>query len=529
MPKYLYGAAVQGIQSFIFATNTLRDVIGASELVAQICDELFDEFRGNHKDGSEYANGTSVLKAAGNIKFIFNDKAACENAVRNFPKKVFTKAPGITLSQAVVEIVEDDIDKNFQPSVDNLEAKLRACRNRQPTPVTLGLMGIERSRQTGMPSVRHEDGVAWDAAKVQKSELAKKAKGKLVEHNFGKEIDAEKLSDNIGSFTTKGNPWIAIIHIDGNGLGQIVSQIGKERATFSSFSQTLDEACCAAAIEAFNTVYEVYELDEHRNLPIRPIVLSGDDHTLICRADLAIPYVRQFLESFEKFTHAVGNGEGKLNAEALKTANLTNLTACAGIAFIKSNYPYYYGYNLAESLCEQAKKDAKNETFKKDNGDMAPSCLMFHKVQDSFVENFADIAERELTPAEGHSWCAGPYYLDLQFAKDHNRLTIQQLLENSAWLDSKLPKSMDKEEKQSALPDEKQTNAVKSTLRRWLSAMHRDTEEANQLKARMKDLNGSDKAIWPFFERLTEPVARDGKQVYQAYDVLSLHSVTYGN
>ena len=35
-PKFLYGAAVQGIQSFIFQTNALKEIAGASELVEQI-------------------------------------------------------------------------------------------------------------------------------------------------------------------------------------------------------------------------------------------------------------------------------------------------------------------------------------------------------------------------------------------------------------------------------------------------------------------------------------------------------------
>ena len=64
--KYLYGAAVQGIQNFIFQTNELKDIVGASELVEEICTSAFDEF------ASE--NGESILRAAGNIKFIFNEE-----------------------------------------------------------------------------------------------------------------------------------------------------------------------------------------------------------------------------------------------------------------------------------------------------------------------------------------------------------------------------------------------------------------------------------------------------------------------
>ncbi|MEG1545617.1 MAG: hypothetical protein RR371_00005, partial [Bacteroides sp.] len=46
--KYLYGAAVQGIQSFIFQTNELRDIVGASELVEQICTSLFASVLGKN-------------------------------------------------------------------------------------------------------------------------------------------------------------------------------------------------------------------------------------------------------------------------------------------------------------------------------------------------------------------------------------------------------------------------------------------------------------------------------------------------
>ena len=51
MTKYLYGASVQGIQQFIFQTNELKDIVGASELVESICTELFKKVVG--KDGKK--------------------------------------------------------------------------------------------------------------------------------------------------------------------------------------------------------------------------------------------------------------------------------------------------------------------------------------------------------------------------------------------------------------------------------------------------------------------------------------------
>ena len=59
MEKFLYGASVQGIQSFIFQTNQLDDISGASELVESICTKAFEKAVGegfNKKDRSEEAH-----------------------------------------------------------------------------------------------------------------------------------------------------------------------------------------------------------------------------------------------------------------------------------------------------------------------------------------------------------------------------------------------------------------------------------------------------------------------------------------
>ena len=119
--KYLYGASVQGIQGFIFQTNKLKDIIGASELVKNICGDIFrDEF---------LKSGTVVVAAAGNVKCIYADEAECQNTVLRFPKRVMERVPGITISQAVVEYPND---LTFNDACNELEKRLRAQRSRRP-------------------------------------------------------------------------------------------------------------------------------------------------------------------------------------------------------------------------------------------------------------------------------------------------------------------------------------------------------------------------------------------------------------
>lgn len=51
MTKYLYGASVQGIQQFIFQTNELKDIVGASELVSSSVQDFSKKLLG--KDGQK--------------------------------------------------------------------------------------------------------------------------------------------------------------------------------------------------------------------------------------------------------------------------------------------------------------------------------------------------------------------------------------------------------------------------------------------------------------------------------------------
>ena len=183
---------------------------------------------------------------------------------------------------------------------------------------------------------------------------------KLCEKAFGMSFDDDddRIAYNIEDITQK-NDWIAIIHADGNGLGQVVQKVGYDPVKFKAFSEKLDEATTASAISAYKAVKE--QFNDSEVIPIRPIVLGGDDLTLVCRADLALDFVETFIQEFENNTRKmlVHNGESLL-ANVFENETDKRLTACAGIAYIKSSFPFYYGYNLAEALCSQAKKDAKN-------------------------------------------------------------------------------------------------------------------------------------------------------------------------
>lgn len=486
--KYLYGASVQGIQGFIFQTNDLKDIVGASELVEQICTNMFDEFMGS---------GQIVVKAAGNIKCIFEDKAECEKAVRYFPKKVMEAAPGVTISQAVVPMKNKKED--FEKAVEELERLLHVQRNKPLRNITYGGMAVMRSRTTGLPAVDVEetkDGtVFFDEGTLAKRRFSNpqhtdNTTMKLAEKSFGiKGLYTGSVAFDIEKITDK-NDWIAVIHADGNGLGQIVAQKNKDPHGLQIFSDSLDIATKKSAQQAFADIIKAEDYNPTgKVIPFRPVVLGGDDMTVICRASLAMRYVVSYIKHFEDNTKKM---VGQM------------LTACAGIAYIKSSYPFHYGYRLAEALCEEAKKDAKKPEHL--NNGLAPSCIMFHKIQGSYIGSFSQIEQNELTIKNRHdegkySLEFGPYYLN----KMEDRWTVSDLRNNTAKLVGE------------------DGNAAKSDIRQWLTLMNDAIAHAEQKEKRVNAISSG--AVRGIFNIATNHEQRGDTYVYPAYDMLQLLTV----
>lgn len=505
--RYLYGASVQGIQSFIFQTNRLKDIVGASDIVEKICTDFFYEF-------TEGKSVERIVNAAGNIKCIFDNENDCRDVVLRFPKKIREIAPTVTISQAVVKFCEND---EFKAVSDELENKLHAQRNRPAKSLVCGLMAVERSRITGLPAVEVNAGEFIDEGTLVKRKggkgLGKDLTGErtlnLCKKLFGRSVTYKDIALDTKDLTGN-NDWIAVVHADGNGLGNIVSKISSNPEELRKFSEQLDRATVYAAREACGEY-----VGNGGCPPIRPVVLGGDDLTVVCRGSIAVGFTRKYLECFEEET-------AKMDVFGKPGLDIGGkLTACAGIAFIKSSYPFYYGYELAEKLCDIAKKDAKSEEMKPKDGEV-PSCLMFHKVQSSFVEDFSRIKDKELTSAKYEnedkdkkkevyvSYMFGPYYLHVQEGKD--RATIDELVDNVGFV------------------GKEENGPLKTSVRQWLTLMAKDPEAAAQKRKRAKTiLTGECRKRFADFVEEHEHDKKNEIKCVAAYDILSLHSIIYQN
>lgn len=442
MSKYLYGASVQGIQDFIFKTNKLQEIVGASELVEQICTTIFAEQIGK-KSKDDLNNDTNCLvTAAGKIQYIFNSKEECKAIFRDFPKKIATLAPGITISQAVIPLQNGTLGEN---SISCLENLLKQQRNKPIDPLFTGIIASKRSPRTGGVLKNNTEGndFATDAKLAYTKEAVKSS---LIKKILPKEFTKAKLPLDINKMYSKANnSYIAVIHADGNSLGGIIQQLGTNKQTtaetksklFRTFSQCLEESTTKASQKAFETTFSEYK-DTDKEIPIRPIILGGDDLTVICEAKYARKFTVSFLKAFEEETEKLFKEKKLFDTKDDKL--LKRLTACAGIAYVKFNFPFHYAIQLAEELCKEAKKQSKKDLKK---GEEVPSSYAFHKVEGSHLDSYEDI-QKKILKINNVSISESPYLISTNNKKttlmgNHEKLEKRlSILYHEPKLDSKL-------------------------------------------------------------------------------------------
>ncbi|BBO87237.1 Cas10/Cmr2 second palm domain-containing protein [Desulfosarcina ovata] len=408
----LYLFEAHTIQPFIFDSGRLAEMVGASELI----EDLFDEpLKKTLKELNIDFNDDAFIRKGGGawtLKLESMDDAMKLQAVWGLV--VAEKAPGLSFSHTVAE------GCSISDALEDGRKKLLRMRNRAmprlPVPGPL----IKRAPRTGNPAVEwanvKKDRYEWiDEATREKRKFRK---GTALNRKFLSRDTLEKFTfplnldpDEKDAFPfDSDNHYVAIVHADGNGLGQELITLGEKlkndgktdsKAIFREVSNSIKNATEAAAKEALSSeVRNSRSFTTRRILPFRPLVLGGDDLTVIIRAEYALSFTQTFIEAFEKETQSELS---KIESDHVPKG----LTACAGVCFVKVNQPFYLGYQLAESLCKHSKDTARR--MSKQNGDKIPSAVTFHRVTTSFTTSYEAIQDEEMKAGDHHQLTMGAY------------------------------------------------------------------------------------------------------------------------
>lgn len=323
---------ISGIQSYIYKTNRLKHIIGGSNLVENIFSKsaqaILDENRGN-----------VVFTGGGNAVFSFPDIGAYKSFNRVFSRKLLLEVPGLAFVTECIErtnCLSKDIGELFQKV-----AKAKTIANVPCYFNTLPpMMQSDVDKEQVSFIILGEEKEYYSFSTYQKFENANLA-------------DGEKYFDEIASpFRDDLQNMMAVIHIDGNNMGKILTNLYsniQNTNQIKEISQKIDRAF-KTALESMKEKLESIEKSnsDFDKIHYRKIYQNGDDVTFICHSGYAITAVCSFFKEL-------------LN---LKKDELIQLSASAGIAFVKPHYPFNKAYEIAEKRCKAAKEKAKDKAKK---------------------------------------------------------------------------------------------------------------------------------------------------------------------
>jgi len=427
-----------GVQGYIFGSNRLRENVGASQLVEMATHEFLDEalqkaklqhnctsgFQDKHiEDGLDVE---VILRGGGNAVLRSRDESVAKAVVHQLSRLLVQRAPGLEFAAA-----HHSFDWDTQAlggkggEYEKLIGKLnQAKQQRHPSTPLLGQSVTLECRSTRLPAVGFGPAIGNDPAEPLSADV-------LAKINQDIQKQAEKRLTDIFSSVAAGysfrrdfdelggskdeSRYIAVVHADGNGIGKRFeyvirqhSQPGAGNCACLAALQELSAAVAKAGTVALQqTVKKLVETFKHLPdginddtrkawltfiqglvpegtdipwLPLRPIVFGGDDVTFVCDGRLGLPLAAIYLREWERASYSLPYG-GPAHA-------------CAGVAVVKTHYPFARAYNLSNDLCKHAKSSVKD-------ANVQASALDWHFAFSGIFGAVGQIRKREYEVQDG--------------------------------------------------------------------------------------------------------------------------------
>ena len=410
-----------GIQNYVFGTNSLQQNVGASYLVdcatrqwavaAIPCshnvlnlDDPKRPFDLNLQIEQGNVEAEVVYAGGGNVVILFSSMDHALQFTRNLSGKVLKEAPGLKI---VVVHKEFDWDADALGGKTGIQqtAMRDLAKKKNAPPVSViqpGLAVTASCVYTGMPAVGTLDGKLASAESIAKVKAEPEAIQRLLGFVDLKEYKTfPKNFEELGS-TPGEKSYLAVAHIDGNGMGARVESIRdkpehltpagnrhyvESQRAFSLSIQAAARIALQAVIDMMirnvdkNTIGGVIDVSNQK-LPFRPIVFGGDDTTFICDGRIGLSLARCYIETYEQQL----------------LADQQPAYCRAGVSIVHSHFPFSRAYELAESLCASAKKFIQEQATP---GQASFSAMDWHYATSGIVFDLKETRKREYTVAAG--------------------------------------------------------------------------------------------------------------------------------
>ena len=481
MTSYLVMLQTNSNQPFIFSSPRLREQIGASFEITLLSHWVAEVAQGSVSKNRPGKNKRRtyfwVSDSSGKVIVRFTAKegqgeALAKKLITQVTLRALTDAPGLDVTGVFIEAKSDALDATdlekldrafgeyslnrrpasarfpqlpflqraeestlpaSTPLTDEDEESIRECAKDLGVPLLADgeeriptQTGKDKGRSLSLPS-RVKRAWSRSARRLQLEDTVKRQhtsedpEGSITDL-YEDPFQLEKAFQDTPNESDAPNavselPSVGVIHIDGNGVGAIMRDLGE---AFKKTNNTLDKLAKApylrkpnpcgmkpprvrpygekhsrfqwfvmevnyrldgvvkqAVAKAWDEVTEIARKNKLPGPPVVPVLVGGDDVTVYTDGRYAIPFAEAYIRHYEDLTKK--DGLLSVLATVAGAPKKGPLTASAGVAIVGRNFPFHIAYDLAEELVSRGKKLGKKP------GTVPCSTINFHVLRDATV------------------------------------------------------------------------------------------------------------------------------------------------
>ena len=460
MTSYLVMLQTNSNQSFIFSSPRLREQIGASFEITLLSRWVKEEAEKLLKP-KPLPSSFWVSDSSGKVIVRFTEadgdpKDLAKQLIREVTLRALTDAPGLDVTGVFIETSSGPVDPADLERLDrefseySLNRRPAAARfpqfpflergSESALPASASLCDLKLIQEPLKPNSFDESSPLSLPSRVKRA-FARTSREQQVEdvkkrlNKRRKKLEQEPLLDptKLAAAFQDGEESedatdmlssVGVIHIDGNGVGAIMRDLGcahravqivgdsttsdeettEESEGLQSFimevNRRLDNVVKdAIALSWYDvqklTLKDVQQLTQDTVAPIVPVLVGGDDVTVYTDGRYAIPFAEAYIHHYEELTKkddllsvlAIVAGGKKTDAPERDHFEIGDyiiqkpgpLTASAGVAIVGRNFPFHIAYDLAEGLVSRGKKLGKKKET------VPCSTIDFHVLRDATV------------------------------------------------------------------------------------------------------------------------------------------------
>ncbi|MDR4497174.1 MAG: hypothetical protein MRK02_04505 [Candidatus Scalindua sp.] len=371
------------IHDFVFATNKLKEIRGASAILNELnLERTYELMKGR---------GEKIFLGGGSGKLIFGDISHAHDFCRDLEEMYKSSTAGEASITTAIVPYDDSTEAMFMESLYRGEKELRKNKDFKYQPFQLlsdhYFKVCESSGIFPAEIIETGDNKLISAACSKKREIADEGKNSFFEEfvmfvkksentSLGERIERNNwhtilsndlkklLPGEINSLASISDGYIGLIYADGNRMGQRLQNISNIEE-YTTFSDRILVSTKSAIFEAL-----AINLNMSDQFPFEILLLGGDDLLVIVPADKAIAVAIDFCDNFRVKSKEV--------------------SMSAGVVIAHANYPIHQMIDYGKQLLKSAKKKGSK------NQNNVENYIDFMVIKNSVHDTVPDIRENNL-------------------------------------------------------------------------------------------------------------------------------------